>query len=216
MKIAELEADHVACIDAERSIRAMVENREFPAVFSVCVESFPHIVPAIQFRKKREMTPEIPTLLAFTTICRYAPLLFEHAAIESLFEFIKSNRLLAQHENNYLSAIEAARNRENVAHALWNHLETQPGAPARDLGTQLGVTQEDAVKIIDLWEELGRSTGSKKPARFAFFSERGWIQRWRGCATDAVFAAADARRYSLGPLNAEKCGAEGCYCLGSA
>jgi hypothetical protein len=84
MKIAELEAHHAACVDAERSIRAMVENREFPAVLSFCVESFPHILPAIQFRKKREMTPEIPALLAFTTICRYAPPLFEHAVIESL------------------------------------------------------------------------------------------------------------------------------------
>ena len=155
MKIAELEANHVACVDAEHTIRTMVENREFPAVFSICVESFPHIVPAIQFRKKKEMTPEIPTFLAFTTICKYAPPLFEHAAIESLREFIKSTRILAQHENDYLSAIDAARNREKVAHTLWNHLEKEPGALQRDLRTQLGIVQEDAVKIIELWEELG-------------------------------------------------------------
>jgi hypothetical protein len=155
MKIAELEANHVACVDAEQTIRTMVENREFPAVFSVCVESFPYIVPAIQFRKKRELTPEVPILLAFTTICRYAPPLFEHAAIESLHEFVKSTRLLAQHENDYLSAIEAARNCEEVAHALWNHLEKEPGALQRDLCKQLGTTREYPVKIIELWEELG-------------------------------------------------------------
>lgn len=72
MRIAELEAHYDALVESERTIRKMVDNYEFPAAFSVCLESFPHIVPAINYRKKRELTPEVPALLAFTTICKYA------------------------------------------------------------------------------------------------------------------------------------------------
>jgi hypothetical protein len=73
VKIAELEAHHDACVESERIIREMVDKHDFPAVFSVCIGSFPHIVPAIRYRKKREITPDFPALLAFTTICKYAP-----------------------------------------------------------------------------------------------------------------------------------------------
>jgi hypothetical protein len=155
MKIAELEAHHEACIASERTIRAMVDNGSFPAVFSVCIESFPHIVGAIKYRKKREIAPEVPALLAFTTICKYAPPLFEHAAIESLSEFVKSVRILANHQNDYSGRIEAARNREQLARTLWNHLENSSGMLQCDIRTELGVVQEDAVEIVELWDVLG-------------------------------------------------------------
>ncbi len=103
MKIAELEAHHDACADLERTIRVMVQNREFPAVFATCTASFEHIIPAISFRKKRGITPETPDLLAIATILKYAPPLFDHAAIESLDELVRSSRLLTQHENDYKS-----------------------------------------------------------------------------------------------------------------
>jgi hypothetical protein len=155
MKIAELEAHHDACADSGRTIRAMVDNGEFPKVFSVCTASFPHIVPAIKFRKKRGIMPETPDFSAFTTICKYAPPLFEHTAIESLFEFVNSSRVLMQSEKNFLDSIEAARKREQLAHRLWNHLERHPGMLQRDIRTELGVDQEDAVTIVELWDELG-------------------------------------------------------------
>ena len=105
----------------------MVQNREFPAVFATCTASFEHIVPAISFRKKREIATETPNFLAFTTICKYAPPLFEHTAIEALDEFVRSTRVLAQHEKDFVSSVEAARSRENIAHKLWNHLEKHAG-----------------------------------------------------------------------------------------
>lgn len=155
MKITELEAHHDACVDSERIIRAMVNDGQFPNVFSVCTASFPHIVPAITFRKKRGITPEMPGLLAFTTICKYAPPLFEHAAIELLLEFVKSSRVLVQSEQRFLDSIEAARKRAYLAHRLWNHLERHPGMLQRDIRAELDVTQEDAVSIVELWDKLG-------------------------------------------------------------
>ena len=154
MKIAELEAHHDACTDSGQTIRAMVDNGEFPKVFSVCTASFPHIVPAINFRKKRGIMPETPDFSAFTTIWKYAPPLFEYIAIESLLEFINSSRVLVQSEKDFLKMTEAARKHEQLAHRLWNHLERHPGLLQRDIRTELGVVQEDAVKIVEVWEEL--------------------------------------------------------------
>ena len=155
MKIAELEDHHDACEDLEQKICEMVDNHEFPGVFSVCIESFPSIVPAINFRKKREIFPEIPEFAAITTICKYAPLLFEHAVIETLFEFIKSARVLSQSEKDFLGSIEAARQREQLAHSLWNYIEKHPGMFQRDIRTELGVVQEEAVAVVELWQKLG-------------------------------------------------------------
>ena len=138
MKIAELESYHDAYTDSEQTIRRMVGDAEFPQVFSVCTASFPHIVPAISYRKKKGMTPEIPALSAFTTICKYAPPLFECAAIESLLEFVNSSRILAQSDQAFLTSIEAARKQEHLAHRLWNHLERHPGMFQRDIRTQTG------------------------------------------------------------------------------
>ena len=79
----------------------MVDNRDFPKVFSVCTASFPHVLPAITFRKKRGVLPEIPDLLAFATIWWYAPSLFEDAAIESLFQFVSSSRVLGNPKRGF-------------------------------------------------------------------------------------------------------------------
>jgi hypothetical protein len=155
MKIAELEAHHDAYTESERTIRAMVANHDFPAVFSFCVDSFPHIVPAINYRKKREIAPIIPDVLAFDTICRYAPPLFEHPAIDSLSDFLRSARILSQSEKNFPNSVDVARKRGEVAHTLWNHLEQRPGMLQRNIQTELGILQEDAVAVVELWDDLG-------------------------------------------------------------
>ena len=101
-------AYHTALHDTPRLIEEMLQKGQFSGLFSVCTQSFQDIVPAIKFRKKREMQPETPRLLALSVICQYAPPLFEHAVLESLLEFVKSNRLLAKHENGYLEQAEDA------------------------------------------------------------------------------------------------------------
>ena len=53
MKIAELEAHHNAYDESDQTIRTMVDNAEFPEDIPFCTASFPHIVPAISYRKKR-------------------------------------------------------------------------------------------------------------------------------------------------------------------
>ena len=155
MKIAEMEDHHDEFLATEHTIQSMVADREFPAVFSVCEDSFPHIVPALKFRKKREIHPEWPELSSFRIICKYAPPLFEHEVLESLLDFVKTTRLLAKHENGYVESIGAALEAEKVARELWNHLDKVPGSLQQDIGKRLGVSQQTAVTIVDVWEELG-------------------------------------------------------------
>ena len=155
MKQLELEDHFEQFTTLEGQIRTMLGNRAFPAVFSSCVESFPHIVPTIKYRKQKGIQPETPNFLSFSVICKSAPPLFEHAVINSLLEFVKSTRILAKHENAYLQRVQAALDREEIARIIWNHLEEQPGALQRDIRKSLGVSQETAVEIVELWENLG-------------------------------------------------------------
>jgi hypothetical protein len=155
MKIAELEAEHAASIASAQAIRAMVARREFSQVFATCIESLPHIVPALQFRKKRDIVPVMPELTAAVTICQFAPPLFEHAAIESLWEYVKSARLLAQHDSGLLNTVESARRREHYAHVLWNHLEKHPGLLQQDIPGETEVPDDEAKAIVALWEAWG-------------------------------------------------------------
>jgi transposase-like protein len=60
MRKAEMEAHHDAHTALEGKIKTMLDNREFPAVFSVCVASLPHIVPTIKYRKHKGLKPETP------------------------------------------------------------------------------------------------------------------------------------------------------------
>jgi predicted Zn-ribbon and HTH transcriptional regulator len=154
MRIAELEAHHGEYTALEATIRKMLYNREFPAVFSVCEASFPHIVPAIKYRKKRGIEPETPTFLSLGVICKYAPPLFEHAVLQSLYEFVKSTTLLAKHQSGYFQAVQRAVEDEEIARALWNHLNAWPGSLQEDAGKELGVSEESAVRILDVWVEF--------------------------------------------------------------
>ena len=155
MKISELEYHHGKYTSLESKIQKMLDNHEFPAIFAVCVESFPHIVPAIQYRKKREIKPETPDWSAFDVICKYAPPLFEHAAIASLLEFVKSTRILAKHEKGYLQTVITAIEHEEIARVLWSSIDQQPDTLQKDLCKSLEYNQPTGVRIIDIWEELG-------------------------------------------------------------
>jgi hypothetical protein len=211
MKIAELEGHHDALDDSEQTIRAMVESREFPKVFSVCTASFSHIVPAINFRKKRDIQPEVPELAAFATICRYAPPLFEHGAIESLFEFVSSTRVLTQHEKDYLSSVEAAQKQEQVAHALWNHLEKQQGMLQREIRAELGVAQEDAVAIIELWEELGVVDRQSEDRSYRLYFRTRLDAEVAGLCPNCGVRGRGRRELFFRSFACQKCNAEGYY-----
>ncbi len=162
MKISEMEYHHEEYISLEGNIKKMLDNREFPMIFSVCVETFPHIVPAIQYRKKREIEPEMPDWLAFKVICKYAPTLFEHSIMGSLSEFIKSTRLLAKHENGYLKAIESALELESNAQSIWSQIERQQGISLQDLENEykdfssMTIDLEDIAQSI--WNQIKQQT----------------------------------------------------------
>jgi hypothetical protein len=211
MKIAELEGHHDAYADSERTIRAMVDNGEFPNVFSVCTASFLHILPAISYRKKRGITPETPDFWAFTTIWKYAPPLFEHTTIESLFEFVNSSRVLGQSEKHFLDSIEAARQREQLAHRLWNHLERHPGMLQRDIRTELGVAQEDAVKIVDLWEELGILDRQPEDKSYQLYFRTRLDTEVAGVCPSCGVRGKGRKELFFRSVMCQKCGMEGHY-----
>ncbi len=154
MRKAELEDHHDQYLIKERRIREMVHQRDFPAVFAVCTDAFVHAVPAMKCRKQAGITPETPDFLCFSVICTYGPPLFERAALESLHEFIGGTRQLARHENEYLLAVEAALQHEELARTLWNHIQHRPGLPQHELSERSNVPEHTVASIIAVWKQL--------------------------------------------------------------
>ncbi len=211
MKIGELEGHYDAYAELERTIRAMVDDGEFPKVFSVCITSFPHIVPTINYRKKRGIAPEIPDWSAFTTICKYAPALFEHTAIESLFEFVNSSRVLAQSEKHFLDSIEAARQREQLAHRLWNHLEHHPGMLQRDIRAELGVVQEYVVDIVEVWEKLGTLERHPEDRSYRLYFHTRLDTEVTGLCPNCGVRGKGRKDLFFRPFACQKCRTDGYY-----
>jgi len=211
MRIAELEAHHDEYAGLEASIRTMLHNHEFPAVFSVCEESFPHIVPAIKYRKRKGIEPETPALVSLHVITKYAPPLFEHAALESLCEFVRSQTTLARHENGYLRAAESALEDEEIARALWNHLEAHLGFPQRDIGEDLGFNQERVVAIVDTWVELGVISRTKEKNNSGLFFRCRLDAEAEGICQTCGVRGKGRRELFFRPISCQKCGTQGYY-----
>ena len=127
MKIAELKAHYDALTDSEGTIETMVDNHEFPAVFSVCIESFPHIVPAINYSRKgtsprrRSIFWQSPRYASTRRRCLNTRQSNHWRSSSGLREFWRLS------EKGFQRPVEAAQKREQLAHAIWNHLERQPG-----------------------------------------------------------------------------------------
>jgi len=211
MKIAEMEACHDRFAVIEEEIARRLAGREFQTAFSLCEESFPHIVPAVKYRKRRGIEPEMPALLSFQVICKYAPPLFEHRVLESLFEFVKSTRLLARHENGYLKASETALEHEEIARLLWNHLEQRPGAWQRDIGRALGLSQEDAVPILETWEELGVIDREQEVNSYKLYLRTRLDSMVEGICQTCGVRGKGRKEAFFKPTACGKCGTQGYY-----
>jgi hypothetical protein len=162
MLIAEMEAHHTELLAFENQIAAMESRMDFPAVFQVCEESFSHVAPAISFRKRRSLVPEVPTLQAFEVVWTYAPPLFEHSTLISTLDFVRSTRLLAKHANGYVESAESALSREATARRLWNFVEQRPGSSEATAVLELGVSSSAVTSILDVWNRLGVITKDHK------------------------------------------------------
>ena len=211
MRIAEMEAHHQEFVALEGTVGTMMRNREFPALFSVCEASFPHVVPAIKFRKTKDIKPETPELLSLQVICKYAPALFEHAVLESLFDFVSSTRLLAKHEKGYLQAVETALEHEEFARSLWNHLEPRGECLERDIGKDLGFGQHSAAGIIDIWAELGIVDRRQESDTHALSFRTRLDMVVEGICHACGARGKGPKEAFLRPSSCQKCGAQGYY-----
>ncbi len=211
MGIADLQDHHDKLTALEATIRTMVANREFPAVFCACLDSFEHIVPAIKYRKQRGIAPETPDLFSFSVICRYGPPLFEHAAMESLLAFVDSTRMLAKHENGYLSTIQAALQREKIARVLWNDLEQHPDALRPNVSGKLGVTDETAVDIVEVWEQLGVIIRRQEQNAYRLHFRSRLDAEVEGVCPACGVRGRGRKELFLRPISCKKCGANGYY-----
>ena len=211
MKISEMEYHHGEYTSLEDKINKMLENREFPAIFSVCVETFPHIVPAIQYRKKREIEPEMPDWLAFKVICKYAPPLFEHSVMESLSEFVKSTRLLTKHENVYLKAIETAFKHEEITRSLWNHIEKQPNVLQRDICRYFDDNQKSVTSIIELWEKLGLVFHKNESSDLRLNLRTRLDEEVEGVCQNCGVHGKGHKEHFFKSISCQRCGTEGYY-----
>ena len=211
MRLAEMESHHDEYVALEGRIRTMVGDREFPAVFAVCVESFEHVVPTMKYRKQKGIEPETPTLLSFSVICKYAPPLFEHTAIDSLFSFVNSTRMLAKHENGYLQTIQTALEREESARVLWNHLEQQPGALQRDVSKDLGIPQETAMGILEVWEQLGVIVRKQEHNTYRLYFRTRFDAEVEGVCQTCGARGTGRKELFLKPVSCKECASEGYY-----
>jgi hypothetical protein len=206
-----MEAHHRQYLALENEIWAMVHSRRFPEAFSACQASFPNIVPAIKYRKQRGIEPEMLSFLALHIICKYAPALFESFAIDSLLAFVRSTRLLAQHENGYLPRAEAAKARVEVARTLWGQLENQPGMLQRDIRVQPGVDQVNAVEIVTVWEELGVIVRRPEDRSHRLYFRTQLDAEMQGLCHNCGVRGKGLKAVFFRPVTCQKCGAEGYY-----
>jgi len=213
MRIAEMESHHSAYLELEARISSMVRNTEFPDVFSACETSFEHIVGAINYRKRREIEPAVFSPMAFSVIYEYAPALFEHATIESFFNFVKTTRVIARHENDYLQWAVVAFECEDIARSLWNYLEQHPGALQQEMSSELGIDEEIWITIVTIWEKLGLI--SRKPDNG---SDRWHLQirlneTAEGMCQTCGIHGKGRKELFFKPISCRNCGAEDYYHL---
>lgn len=211
MRIAEMEDHHDQLMALEARIAEMEGNLEFPEVFQVCEASFPHIVPAIKFRKRREITPETPQLRLFGVLWKYGPPLFEHTALESALGFVRSTRLLAKHENGYLQAAEVAMEREEAARILWNHLERQPGVLQRRIGQELNLDRDVTVGILDAWEELGVVARIREKNTYKLYLGTRLYEETEGICLACGLRVKGRKYHLLKPVSCQRCKAKDFY-----
>lgn len=215
MRIAEMEQHHDQYMALEARIRTMEVNHEFPRVFAVCEASFPHLVPALSFRKKRGIEPETPEFLSLLVICRYAPVLFEHEILESAAAFVKSTRVLAKHDSDYERMIQAALEREEAARVLWDCLEEQPGVLERDVHERLGIPRDRVLAVVERWEHLGIVVRAPKHDGLRLFLQSRLDAETEGVCPACGVRGKGRKELFFKPMPCRKCGAEGYYHIAS-
>jgi len=211
MRIAEMEAAHDQLMALEAKIAEMQSALEYPGVFQFCEASFPHIVPAIKFRKRRSITPETPQLRSFAALWIYGPPLFEHAVLESALAFVRSTRFLAKHENGYLQTAEAAVEREEAARILWNHLEREPGTLQKSIGPQLNLERDVAVSILDVWERLGVVVREREKKTYKLYLGTRLDEETEGICLFCGLRVKGHKVHLLKPVSCQRCKAEDYY-----
>jgi hypothetical protein len=211
MRKAEMEAHHDAYTAKEGDIRAMLADRNFAAVFRVCTDSFSHIVPAIQYRRREGIEPQTPKFLAFEAICKYAPPLFEHAVLDALSQYVASERVLTKAETGYLSMVQAAVEREEAARMLWNHLELQPGTPQRGIATILGCDGAEIDDIVSVWADLGVMTREAADGLHHLFLCPALNVEVDGLCPMCGVRGRGRKESFFKSVRCQKCGAEGFY-----
>ena len=210
MKKSEMEDHHDACLALEGRIHTMSNSRHFPAVFSVCVESFPTLFRN-QVPKTAGHLARNAELLAFGIIGKYAPPLFAHSFIEELLGFVKSTRLLAKHENDYLQAAEAALQREEIARVVWRHVEQQPGTLQRDINKTLEIDHHVAVEIVETWEQLGVITRQQEANSYRLYLRTRLDAEVEGVCPSCGVHGKGRKELFFKPGPCKRCGSEGHY-----
>ena len=119
--------------------------------------------------------------------------------------------MLARHENAYLETIEAAFEREDIARVLWDHLERQPGALQRDIGKELQVTQESALEIVELWEELGIILRRHERNTYRLYLRTRLSAEAEGICQACGTRARACKGLFFKPAACRNCGVEGYY-----
>ncbi len=213
MRIAELEGHENALQNIESQIREKRAIRDFSTVFELCQAALPHVEPVFRLRKRRGDTPLAPSLLAFSALWKYGPPLFEYRTLKHVYDFIASTRFLARHENNYLKSTELAIGAAQTARVLWNCLESNPGFRQRRIRADLGLDQERAVSILEIWESLGIIDRFQEHGSYRLYLRTNLTQEAPGVCLNCNSRVKGRKARLLQPVKCKRCGVKGYFFL---
>ena len=119
------------------------------------IEAWPFIDGMMQYCRRFEET-EFKSVAAIDMVLRYAPLLFNSAALEKLGAMLKAEKRIDKNASADLAAmLTKARERLWMNHRMFCHLEERPGTRQDMLRTEIGGDQDYWRSAAEAWAAMG-------------------------------------------------------------
>jgi len=154
MKKSEME-DHARQYDVLIGEALAAEEAQQPRLaLEKAVACLPHVDGMMRFERKYA-DAEFESVRAIDLVLKYAPLLFERAALNEVHHLLNDTRLVERHTSHCLAdKLHAAQTRMWQAHRLWDHLERNPNCRMDELLDSLSGEEVIWQSFVALWESM--------------------------------------------------------------
>jgi hypothetical protein len=163
---------------------------------------------------RRYADAEFDSVPCVDLVCKYAPLLFDAAALDRISDLLRSQKSIERNTSSSLAEkIKAARLTMATAHALWDCVEANPGVRQDQLRQRLGGSQDEWRRLAESWEALGlfRRTpaGNSYSLQLVTAMEEVVVAKCSGCG---VLAKGQKRQF-LNTQNCPRCRREAMFVI---